>query len=291
MKNILKIFMIFFIIIIISSCGEILDFDPKIIIEDSYKEHGEAFDELWNSNAPQDNMGQIVVDVELVVYPNRIVYLKGIDNKVVWEGCKAKQLAVRPERELIYSYFVKDRHLKNIVNYYKLGIQLVHVKMNALTFANIDDFILLENGLYSQYYTKNIIIPIQIISETFYDDVKESLLNPINDADETYDETFIFIDEIINAVIIEYPSRIAYLQGFDSKLIWDGCLVEITTDDEILTVPITNTELLNLVYTDVDFDVPGVYPVIIRGEGYELAFAVQVITENFYQETLDSLLK
>lgn len=80
------------------------------------------------------------------------------------------------------------------------------------------------------------------------------------------------------------------MQGLDTKLIWDGCTVEITTAEGTYVKPITETGLINIVETDVDFNEPGVYPVYIKGEEYEIKFAVQVITENFYEETKQILL-
>jgi len=282
-----KYFVVIILLLFYSSCGDVSDAEVLISIENSYKESGRAIDANGRDNASV-GWDKIILNVELISFPQRIIYLQGVDDKIIWEGCTAKQRIKPPIEERIYNFFIKDRLFETVINYDEPGVQLINIKMNALT---REDYNLNRSRYPDQWYTKNIIIPIQIISETFYDEVKKNLFNTNEDDEKIINEIIINIDEIINAVIIKYPSRIAYLQGLDTKLIWDDCIVEITTDDETLTIPIVNTGLLNLLETDVDFDEPGVYPVYIKGEGYELAFAVQVITEDFYQETLESLLE
>ena len=289
MKKIILFIFILFLLALLSSCGEDMNHDVNwiMIIEDLYKEHGMAIDENGYKYPPQDAMGQIITDVELVSYPDRIVYIQGIDTKVAWEGCKAKQTAVRPERELIYNYFALERHLENVIDYNEPGVQLIHVRMDSLTNPYRETRIDPSNP----FYSKDIIIPIQIISENFYNEVKDSLLNKEREDDIylTENKFDIYAQTIKNISIVSYPSRIVYIRGLDTKLVWDGCVVEITTENETFTKSFYETNLINIIETEVDFDEPGVYPVYIRGEGYEMSFAVQVITEDFYRVTKESL--
>jgi len=321
MNNIIRYAIYLLIIFFITGCGDInIDWDLEWIEhwENYIKDYGLAYDELGHINGPSD-WDSHVINVELLSYPDRIIYIKGVDNKIVWDGCTAKQtkkgLLVN-KFETVYHMFFKDRLTEIEIDYNKLGIQKIHIKMNKIRLEkSISQSYPYYMYNYGSEYTIDIIIPIQIIFENFYDDVRNSLNKNHNDIVYVNDIPNFNYDKMKNVKIIEYPSRIAYVQGLDTELIWDGCVVEITMANELYIKPLIDSRyewdgciyefisdrtyvkpfhesgLIDFLETDVDFDKPGVYPVYFKGNNFTTSFPVQVISEDFYEKTKESLLK